>query len=298
MTRWLVLIPVLALLAACGPYPGDKRPPSTPVPFPLLAGAADFYVDPGNPAAEWVRSAPPGPARDTIAGRIANRPAARLVTDPAAAGPFVRAAAAAKRKPILLADASGPCTTGAYHPWFASLAQGIAGLPAVVVVRAAACPAIRAAVLADAVRTLRAPTTTTLLDVSDLGFPDDAARLLTDADVREAAGFTLNVGRYASDVQLTATAKAILSRLAASTGRTDYVPLSDTSRNGAEVTAGCNPAGAKTGPWESVGPAGQPQSLWLTTPGVSDGPCGTALLSRRGEFDPELALGLVPEPGH
>ncbi|WP_072474687.1 glycoside hydrolase family 6 protein [Amycolatopsis australiensis] len=133
-----------------------------------------------------------------------------------------------------------------------------------------------------------------LLDVSDLGFPDDAARLLADADVRDAAGFALNVGRYAPDDQLTATAKAIQARLAASTGRTDYLPLSDTSRNGAAVTGTCNPAGAKTGAWTRLAPAPQPQGLWLTTPGVSDGPCGTAPHSRRGVFDPGLAVALVP----
>ncbi|MCR6490293.1 glycoside hydrolase family 6 protein [Amycolatopsis sp. OK19-0408] len=298
MTRWLALIPVLALLAACGPYAGDKRPPSTAVSFPLLAGADDFYVDPGNPAAAWVRSAPPGPARETIATRIASRPAARLVTVPADAGPFVAAAAAAKRKPVLLADATGDCAAETYHRWFTALAAAIAGRPAVVVVRVAACPALRAAALADAVRTLRAPATATLLDVSDLGFPDDAARLLTAADVRDAAGFALNVGRYADDGRLTATAEAILSRLATSTGRTDYLPLFDTARNGAEVTGGCNPAGAKTGAWERIDRAGKPQGLWLTTPGTSDGPCGTAPGSRRGEFDPDLAIRLVPEPGH
>lgn len=291
MIRRLALLPVFALLAACGPEAGDPVPPSTAVPFPLLDGFADFYADPAGPAATWVRSAPPGPRRDAIDTAIARIPAARRVTDPGDAGPFVRAAGAAKRKPVLLADASGVCTSEAYHRWFAALAGGIGGLPAVVVVRT--CHDGRPAALADAVHTLRAPATNLLLDVSDVAAPDDAARLLADADVREAAGFALNVGGYAPDARLTATASTILTRLAASTGRTDYLPLFDTSRNGADVTGGCNPAGAKTGAWERIDGAGKPQGLWLTTPGISDGPCGTAPRSRRSEFDPDLAAAFA-----
>ncbi|MEV8615267.1 hypothetical protein AB0383_46495 [Amycolatopsis sp. NPDC051373] len=99
-----LLSPVVVLLAACGPTAKafDPPQPARP-PYALLAGADGFYVNPDNPAAKWVRTAPPGPRTDSIRTRIATRPAATLIAEPAAtAREEVRAA-------VTAAAAGGSC---------------------------------------------------------------------------------------------------------------------------------------------------------------------------------------------
>jgi endoglucanase len=89
-------------------------------------------------------------------------------------------------------------------------------------------------------------------------------------------------------------ARKLYDAISATTGRSDYFLLADSSRNGAAVTGTCNPVGAKIGPASALSDQpGALQQAWLTVPGVSDGPCGAAPTSRAGEFVPDLALQMI-----
>jgi endoglucanase len=299
--RRLALLPAFLLLASCQAPASTRDPRSTTNPKPLLSETR-FYTDPDNPAADWLRTANPSdPAaaaiRDRIAGHVVghaiNAPADRVTTETSR---YVQAAAAANAKPVLLAesDSAGSCAPDARHRWFDALARGIAGVPALVIVRGGAdCPGTRAALLADGVHTLRSPTSLLLLDATG-ATPQDAITLLDTAGVRDTLGFTLNIGRYAPDREIAASATAIRTGLQAATGRDDLLFLVDTSRNGGTTQGSCNPAGARVGPYSTLSAdPSQAQNLWLTTPGVSDGSCGIASQSRAGTFEPNLALALT-----
>ncbi|MEU4666832.1 hypothetical protein AB0F91_02410 [Amycolatopsis sp. NPDC023774] len=252
---WTVLLAVV-LLTACEAPAGTHDPTITSNPKPLLSETR-FYTDPENPAAAWLRTAAPSdPAaalvRTRIAGHVVGHPI-NAATDRVAAetSRYVQSAAANHATPVLLAesDSSGACTPEARHRWFDALARGISGAPALVIIRGgSACPDTRAAMLADGVRTLAAPGTLLLLDATGITTPQDAVSLLSASDIRDALGFTLNIGGYTPDPTIAATAKAIRSGLQAATGRDDLLFLVDTSRNGGTAKTDCNPAGARVGP--------------------------------------------------
>ncbi|MEV4599227.1 glycoside hydrolase family 6 protein [Amycolatopsis sp. NPDC049253] len=298
---WTVLLTVV-LLAACAAPAGTHDPTITSNPKPLLSETR-FYTDPENPAAAWLRTAAPSdPAatlvRTRIAGHVVGHPI-NVATDQVAAetSRYVQSAAANHATPVLLAesDSSGACTPEVRHRWFDALARGISGAPALVVIRGgSACPATRAAILADGVRALAAPSTLLLLDATDIATPQNAVSLLTASDIRDTLGFTLNIGGYTPDPAIAATAKTIRSGLQATTGRNDLLYLVDTSHNGGTTTTDCNPTGARIGPNITLSPdPSKAQNLWLTTPGASDGACGIAPHSRAGVFEPELARALT-----
>ncbi|MFI5610226.1 glycoside hydrolase family 6 protein [Amycolatopsis sp. NPDC051903] len=212
---------------------------------------------------------------------------------------IVSAAASANELPVLLADAGrgGACASG-YARWFGELANAIGGARALVVVHTGPdCPAAPH-VVADSVPALaRASHARVLLDVGAAPSPAAAANLAA-AGGPDVDGVALNVGGYAPDNTATATAQAIQRALHTRTGRDGCLTVIDSSRNGAAVSGACNPAGARVGlslelPFDLT----QPHQLWLTTPGLSDGPCGTAPASRAGEFTPDLALALAKRPG-
>ncbi|MFI9452039.1 hypothetical protein [Amycolatopsis sp. NPDC052450] len=254
--RQLALVVLLALVSACGPEGHAIDPPAVAAPFPLLGSASDFYVDEDNPAAVWARSAPPGPEADLIREQIASRPAAQIV-----------------RAPDQVKKA------------------GIGEAPALVVIRVdEGCPTGAAMILGALART------TVLLDVSDSPSPADAAEKIAAAG-QDVDGFAVNVRGYADETTATATASAIRHRLLAATGRNDYFMVADSSRGGAPTTGDCNPADARVGQNQVLRPERDKlQLLWLTTPGISDGPCGEAPASRAGEFVPALAYALAKRP--
>ncbi|MEU4670764.1 glycoside hydrolase family 6 protein [Amycolatopsis sp. NPDC023774] len=289
-----LLAPVVVLLAACGPTAKAIDPPQPgQPPYALLAGAEDFYVNPDNPAAKWVRTAPPGPRTDAIRTRIATRPAATLIAEPAATAPervraVVTAAAAVRKLPILLLDAdrAGACADGGAR-WFGEVARGLRDDRALVVVRGRHCEA------GDAAHALAAAAhATVLLDVSDAASPEIAAQRVA-ASGPDVDGFATDVGGYTPERAALATSRAISRALAASTGKRDYTAVIDSSRNAEPVSGACNPAGARIGSYESLSDDGAPQQLWLTVPGISDGPCGSASSSRAGDFVPDLAAALA-----
>ncbi|MEU5260647.1 glycoside hydrolase family 6 protein [Amycolatopsis sp. NPDC021455] len=299
MRRWTALGvgAGLVVLSACGPAGTAIDPPAPGRPFPLLQGTRGLYVDPDNPAALWLRTAPADPRAELIRTHIATRPAAHLVTAPTAeVAADVRrvasGAAGAHLLPVFLAspDRTGGCASD-HHGWFAELAHGLGNTPALVVVQAGHACADRAQVLSDAVSTIRQATTATvLIDVSDAASPQDAAALLAPAG---ADGFAVNVGGYTPIDKATTTVNAIR----AAAGRTGYTAVVDGSRNDVPVAGTCNPPGARAGQYMSLTPRQDDvQQLWLTTPGISDGSCGTAPSSRAGEFVPDLAAALAQQP--
>ncbi|SFI97220.1 MULTISPECIES: glycoside hydrolase family 6 protein [Amycolatopsis] len=293
------LLGILLLSACVSPPPPAGPPPA----FRLLAGRYQLARDPDNPALTWVRTHLGGEssAAEPIEQRIAYTPVARSFTaqDTDLAGhvhDYVAQAARQRWQPMLVGAFTEPgrCPE-AGSPAVADFARGLGQERAIVVLEPGLllgdCPGA-AAYLAAVVHTIRtaAPNVFVFLDVSGNDDPSQYAGRLLAAGVREASGITVNVGRYASMEKLAGPTRRLFDALAASTGRRDYFLLADSARNGATVTDDCNPAGAKPGsPGAFSDEPGALQQAWLTVPGVSDGPCGTAPGSRRGEFVPDLA---------
>ncbi|EME52445.1 cellulase [Amycolatopsis decaplanina DSM 44594] len=126
--------------------------------------------------------------------------------------------------------------------------------------------------------------------------PAAAAETVASAG-RDVDGFAVNVRGYADEPTATAKASAIRDHLLAATGRNDYLMVADSSRSGAPTSGDCNPAGARVGQDQILRPERDKlQLLWLTTPGISDGPCGEAPASRAGEFVPALAYAHAKRP--
>jgi endoglucanase len=309
---WLavgVLI-VAQVLAACGPVADGRDPYVTAAKPPLLGGTSGVFVDPDGPAAQWVQAHPADPGAEQIRAGIAAKPAARHVSEPvttvaAAVSGFVDAAAKADRRPVMVldSDGAGDCQRGAadYRRWFEAVALGIGARSAIVVVQAGtACTTLagaeRGQVLSDAVRALTAsPHVTVLLDASKEAAisTQTAVDFLVSASVRETAGVTVNVGRYAGQISLAKMVSALRDSLRTGTGRSDYHIVADGSRNAGSPDGDCNPSGAKVNEPVLGSTPTSAEYLWLTEPGISDGPCGLAPSSRRGEFVPALALSLL-----
>ncbi|WP_410579464.1 glycoside hydrolase family 6 protein [Amycolatopsis sp. lyj-108] len=290
--RQLALIVLLALVPACGPEGDAIDPPVVAAPFPLLGSASDFYVDEDNPAAVWARSAPPGPEADVIRDQIASRPAAQVVRAPGQVKQTVARAAGTNTMPILLVDPkqAEACGTG-HRAWLDGIAAAIGEAPALVVVRVdEGCSTAAAKILGALARTI------VLLDVSDSSSAAVASEKIASAG-RDVDGFAVNVRGYADETTANANASAIRHHLLAATGRNDYLMVADSSRGGAPTSGDCNPADARVGQNQVLRPERDKlHLLWLTTPGVSDGPCGEAPASRAGEFVPALAHALAKRP--
>ncbi|WP_206793403.1 glycoside hydrolase family 6 protein [Amycolatopsis sp. MtRt-6] len=305
-----VLLAVAALAAGC-----VTPPPGEPGPAPdlrVLDGLAQVYPDPGNAALTWARAHPGAPDAGLIERTIGVRPSARWFTAAETdlttrVRAYVTAAADARMMPLLVASFAGAeeaCPRPGAAGLVDAFARGIGDRKAIVVLepgllgsRCGTDPAVTG-YLAAAVDSLRglAPDARTLLDATSAAVPPDAlAQRLAAAGLARADGFSLNVGGYAPGAELAAgRAQQIRSAVQSLTGRGDYTAFADSARNGAPVTSACNPAGAKLGPSASFTnqPAGL-QQAWITLPGTSDGPCGTAPGSAKGEFVPALAAALA-----
>ncbi len=292
------LFVLFPLVAACGPEGSAIDPPVVAAPLPLLGSASDFYVDEGNPAAAWVRSASAGAETEVIRDQIASRPAAQVVRATDQVKQSVGRAVATNTMPIFMVDPerAEACQAG-YRAWFQEIAAGIGEAPALVVIRVAkGCSTAESrdqAALA-ATKILGALSRTiVLLDVSDATSPVAAAEAIASAGP-DVDGFTVNVRGYADEATATANAGAVRDHLLAATRRNDYLMVADSSRNGAPTAGGCNPVGAHVGQNQVLRPERDKlQLLWLATLGISDGPCGEAPTSRAGEFVPALAYALT-----
>jgi endoglucanase len=292
-----------------------------------LAGKA-LYVDPANPAsqqaARW--SAESRTADAAQIRKIGDRAVAHWLTAGADATTevdgLVTRAAAAGRLPVLVAynipgrdcgsySAGGTTSPAAYRTWIRSVAAGLKGRPAVVVVEPDAVPHAvdgcggredeRFELLRDAVTTLKSSANAVVyLDAGHPAWITDVGRLagaLRRAGGDTADGFSLNVSNFVP----TAANYAYGDRLSAALGGKRYVV--DTSRNGAGPVAGaqvaggpswCNPPGRKLGPPPTVdtGHARVAALLWIKRPGESDGACRSGE-PVAGTWWPEYALDLA-----
>lgn len=302
-------------------------PPPPPVAPNPLAGRK-FYVDPGNPAAQQAaRWSAESRATDAQQIRkIGDRAVAHWLTAGTNATREVDAlmtrAAAVSQMPVLVAynipgrdcgsySAGGAASSAAYKTWIRSVAAGLKGRPAVVVVEPDAVPQTvdgcgdradeRYALLRDAVTTLKSsPNALVYLDAGHPAWVADVGKLagaLRRAGGDAADGFSLNVSNFIP----TADNLAYGDRLSAAMGGKRFVV--DTSRNGAgpapgtEVNGGpswCNPPGRKLGQPPTVD-TGHPRAaalLWIKRPGESDGACRSGEPGA-GAWWPEYALDLA-----
>nr|WP_202446796.1 glycoside hydrolase family 6 protein [Streptomyces sp. SID5468] len=270
-----------------------------------------------------------------LLGRMAAQPTAVWLGDRdplERARAVTRAAALEGRVPVLVAydiphrdcgqySRGGAPDGRAYRRWIRRLAAGVGVRRAIVVLEPDAvaqwvtgCPAAerdgesRLALLADAVRTLKAlPATSVYLDAGNAGWVPDPARIapaLREAGVAEADGFALNVSNF----QTTRVSRRYGRRLSRLLGGAHYVI--DTSRNGRGPADGrgdgpaageegwCNPPDRALGaaPTTDTGDPLIDAYLWIKVPGESDGACRGG--PPAGQWWSEYALGLARAARH
>jgi endoglucanase len=325
----VVAVLTAGVLTGCGSGSGGPRATAVraepPLPPNPLAGKV-FYVDPVNPASQQA-------ARWDAEKRTADAQQLRKIGDRAVAhwltagtdattevDGLVTRAAAAGQLPVLVAynvpgrdcgsySAGGAATPDAYRAWIRTVAAGLGGRPAVVIVEPDAVPHMvdgcggnedeRYALLRDAVTTLKSsPNAVVYLDAGHPAWVADIGRLaaaLRRAGADAADGFSLNV----SNSIPTADNVAYGDRLSTALGGKRYVV--DTSRNGAgpaPATDGapgwCNPPGRMLGRPPTVD-TGHPRAaalVWVKRPGESDGACRPGEPAA-GRWWPEYALDLA-----
>jgi endoglucanase len=126
------------------------------------------------------------------------------------------------------------------------------------------------------VRTLRAkPGTAVYIDAGNANWvpPEDMAKRLDAAGVKDANGFALNVSNYVATDKTVAYGKKISEALGGDIGF-----VVDTSRNGqgeAPKEQWCNPDGRGLGkaPTPDTGDPLVHAFVWVKRPGESDGEC-------------------------
>jgi endoglucanase len=202
-------------------------------------------------------------------------------------------------------DCSGGQSSGGlppeqYKQWVSRIADA-AGSDAAVIVEpdalatAAECApgTARTSLLRAAVEELVGSGATVYLDAGHASWtdPQDMARLLKQAGVDKARGFSTNVSGYESDADERAYAGAVSAAL----GGAHYV--TDTSRNGAGSNGQwCNPEGRALGREPAAVDKGPLDAyLWVKPPGESDGTCGGG--PPAGTFWPERAVALARAAG-
>ncbi|WP_431676102.1 glycoside hydrolase family 6 protein [Kitasatospora sp. KL5] len=313
----LLIAPALtALLSAVNPGTAYAADPTG-----MTSG---FYVDPNSSAQQWVNSHRGDGRAPAIQASIANVPAARWFgnwsgTIGTATGAYVGAAAVGGKLPILVAynipnrdicagqSGGGAGSAADYNAWIAAFASGIGNRPALVVLEPDALghescmtPAQiseRNTMLRNAIAqfTAKAPNTWVYLDAGNPGWlsATTMAKLLADAGVGGAHGFSLNVSNFYTTGQNTTYGNAVNAALKSSYGYTKSYVV-DTSRNGnGSDGTWCNPPGRRIGTPTTRTGGGPEMLLWVKSPGESDGNCGTGAGSTAGQFLPEVAYKLI-----
>jgi endoglucanase len=198
-------------------------------------------------------------------------------------------------------ESSGGLPADQYPAWVAQIADAMGSDAAVVVEPDALATAAecnqgqeRTTLLRDAVSQLAAKGATVYLDAGHASWTDPAemARLLKDAGVGEARGFSTNVAGYESEADERTYAEAVSAAL----GGAHYV--TDTGRNGAGSNgAWCNPEGRALGrePEAADGDGARDAYLWIKPPGESDGTCGGG--PPAGQFWTERAVSMARAAG-
>ncbi|MFC1411980.1 glycoside hydrolase family 6 protein [Streptacidiphilus sp. N1-12] len=284
-----------------------------------LSGTSGFYVNPGSAPAAWVAAHPSDPRAAGIQSAIASRPIARWFGDDGGdigseVSSYVGAANSHGKVPVLVAydipdrdvcggySGGGASSVGAYESWISGFAAGIGSRPAVVVIEpdalsdysclTAAQQSSRTAMLLFATQMFqkKASDTWAYLDAGHTNWvaPATMASELKAAGVANVRGFAVNVSNFYT----TGSSETYAGSVNASLGGSSHFVV-DTSRNGnGSDGEWCNPSGAKLGTAPQAG-GGADLLLWVKTPGVSDGQCGTAPGTPAGTFDPALAVALI-----
>ncbi|MES2953484.1 MAG: glycoside hydrolase family 6 protein [Patescibacteria group bacterium] len=284
--------------------------------------SAKLYVKPGShaelQAADWRLSRP---ADAAVMDKLALQPVGEWFGNwipdvTAAVKSTVDASRANGTIPILVAynipyrdcalySSGGSETSDAYKMWIRNFALGIGNRPAVVILEPDALASMsciplegqtaRTALINDAVSVLKAlGSTSVYIDAGNNGWTsaDVMATRLTNAGIKNASGFSLNVSNFFTTAESEIFGNAISKKLRG----VHYVV--DTSRNGIGSNGEwCNPAGRALGktPIASSSNALVDAYLWIKIPGESDGPCNGGPAA--GSWWADYALGLAKSAG-
>jgi endoglucanase len=194
---------------------------------------------------------------------------------------------------------AGGLTTAQYLAWNATIATALRGQRAVVLVEPDSlamisnCPSVASArlpLIHSAVQQFAANGVVTYLDGGNSNWvaPATMAQRLQAAGIDQARGFFTNVSNFYP----VADEVAYADRVSALTANSHYVI--DVSRNGRGWKGTwCNPAGAGLGknPAVSTGRTRLDATLWVKTPGASDGTCNGGPAA--GAWWEQYALALV-----
>lgn len=311
------LTPLLAVAALAGAAPAQADGDN-----PL--GGMPFYVDPISKAMH-ASNAQPDSAE---LARVANTPQAYWLDQAFGVGSVgstvarhTGAAAAAGAMPVLVlyaiphrdcgSYAAGGFSSGAsYRAWIDSVADGIGGNPAAIILEPDALAMAdclsgdarqeRFDLISYAVDTLgRNPATAVYVDAGHSRWVSagEMANRLNQAGVGRARGFALNSTNYFTTEEETGYGEEISGM----TGGAHYVI--DTSRNGAGPAEGdpygwCNPSGRALGTPPTTNTAGQHADayLWVKRVGESDGSCGSGEPAA-GHFVSDYAINLARNAG-
>lgn len=200
---------------------------------------------------------------------------------------------------------SGGNTTAAseYKTWIDGFARGLGVRRAAVILEPDALAGMdclstadqqtRLSLLSYAVRAFKAlGGTSVYIDAGNPRWhsPATMADRLRQADIADAAGFSLNVSNFYTDDENIAYGQQLSALV------DDKHFVIDASRNGLGPTSDnqwCNPDGRALGrrPTTSTGIDRLDAFLWIKSPGESDGTCNGAPAA--GTWMPEYALGLA-----
>lgn len=302
--------------------PSPLPPPATPpasAPAPAQPSVDPYYHNPANSALTTAQAYMSGrPADAALLRQLGAVSSAQwfggwngnIASD---VNQLVSAASASHKIPLMVvynipnrdcgSFSAGGATASSYGTWIRSLAGGLKGRRADIILEPDALAQLdclgendqtaRLAMLQDAVTVLSAsPQTRVYIDAGHAKWTrtDMMAARLQRAGIARASGFSLNVSNFI-DTPTTATYG---NELAAKVGNKHY--LIDTSRNGngpSPDTQWCNPAGRALGhtPTSTTGNPLIDAYVWAKTPGESDGACNGGPAA--GVWWPEYALSLV-----
>jgi endoglucanase len=280
-----------------------------------LAGKR-LYVDPNSNAkrqAEALRRSRPQDAE--LVARIADQPVARWlggwVSDVGReVNNAVSTITGSGALPVFVAynipgrdcgshSAGGANGADAYRRWVKSLATGIGGRQAIVILEPDALPGMdclsaagqqeRLALLKEAVQVLKGQRASVYIDAGHANWrsAEMMADRLKKAGIADADGFSLNVSNYLNNAANIAYGEKLSRQL----GGKHFII--DTSRNGVGTTTEwCNARGQALGvtPTTNTGHPLVDAFLWVKQPGESDGTCRGG--PKAGSWWTEIAVEL------
>lgn len=194
-----------------------------------------------------------------------------------------------------------------YLRWIGGIAAAIGTRRTIVILEPDAIPFavagchIELPTIAGAVQELaRAPGARVYLDAGNPSWITDLQSLagaLREADIDQAAGFSLNVANFQTNAASIAYGQSLSRQL----GGSHFVIDTGRNGNGPDIDGGsgqviCNPTHRALGtlPTTDTGVADLDAYLWIKPPGSSDGSCGPGQPGA-GEWWPQYALELAAD---